>query len=231
MKQWYIINGWAAPEGIWTPFLNQLKRCANVTLMDWAPAEELIQQIQAHKHQGPIVLCGWSLGAMEALHIAYNRPDLVENLVLFSASSRFVSEQSNNQVGWASEIIQRMIDRMPTEPQLTLKKFYKNLLSPNEIRHDFEVPERYRTDYLIHGLKALLNYDLCTKLADINIDTFIFHGTEDYICPLQAGLELHSNLSGSRFVALDKTGHLPFYTQSDICFKVLIKHLGDCHDQ
>ncbi len=90
MTKFVIINGWAAPDSIWTEFIENIERDSKVLLVDWAPKEDLVSIIQSFVMADSFILCGWSLGAMEALRLITDMHDQVSHLILFSPTSRFV---------------------------------------------------------------------------------------------------------------------------------------------
>lgn len=57
--------------------------------------------------------------------------------------------------------------------------------------------------YFLENNQILAN---CHKLADI--PTVIIHGRQDWVCPIEAGFQLHRALPDARYIVLDHAGHI-----------------------
>jgi len=231
MTKFVIINGWAAPDRIWTEFIEDIEKDSEVLLVDWAPKEDLASVIQSFVMADSFVLCGWSLGAMEALRLIADIRDKVSHLILFSPTSRFVIDPDLQlKIGWPVSIIKQMQYWIHKNPDSVLKKFYSQLLKPNSHSVDLKIPTHYEVPYLIEGLQALIDYNLHELVPKLSHKTLIFHGEEDVICPLEAGRKLHVRIKNSHFVPLSNSGHMPFYTHTNVCLKAVRSFIGERDD-
>ena len=64
-------------------------------------------------------------------------------------------------------------------------------------------------------LSCLATADLRTAAAALDVPTLIIHGTADRVCPCAAGRWLHDAIPGSRLLAIEGCGHVPFVTNRE----------------
>jgi len=236
-----IINGWAAPEFVWNDLKTGLEEQFDVQLIGWKQTELLIDEILELTENERFILVGWSLGAMEAIRITLKLRSLVSKLILIGSTSRFiVNSNETSAIGWHSKIIKRMQEKLVTDSETTLTQFYDNVFSESDKSHDL-----YREFWqlydpmdikqlkvnLIAGLQALIDYDLRDDLSKIECPSLIIHGSDDTICPVEAGCYVNNQLQNSSCNILNNTGHIPFYIKSDECLKIINSFIGDDNDQ
>lgn len=75
-------------------------------------------------------------------------------------------------------------------------------------------------------LIALRDEDVFNDLKHIHVQTGIFHGKEDKICPFGMAIIMHDNIRNSTIFPFEKAGHGAFYDAKDSFNKTLIEFLN-----
>ena len=76
--------------------------------------------------------------------------------------------------------------------------------------------------YFAHAVMALTTQEQVQASRGIDIPTLVVHGTEDYVLPHAAGVELAQNIPGAHFVTVDKSGHAVFFTDHEITNREIV---------
>lgn len=99
-------HGWGISPDVFTPFITELKKNVpdnihfqamplpgydGTPLPEGNPCEVWVDAMMKNI-PGPVVLCGWSMGAILAMSAALRYPDLVDKLILFGATPCFVEK-------------------------------------------------------------------------------------------------------------------------------------------
>jgi len=86
----------------------------------------------------------------------------------------------------------------------------------NMIEKMIMVPElNVRSDELFE------TYDVSSQLKNIEIPTLILVGKDDFICPPSQAQRLNDGIPNSELYVFEKSGHYPFYEETDNFFKVI----------
>lgn len=228
------LPGWGFDETIWQPLLHSLQQFDH-HFVHWSTIQskdEITRRaenalLQASKQQGaPISLVGWSLGSLVALDLAARFPEIVDRLILFSATSCF-TVQDNYKDGWDPRIIRRMQRRLQQDPQATLNDFYSRMFSSADQKMIAQEKVPFKgnedsVDSLLFGLNFLKETDYRDRLMKINKPIHLIHGEEDVICPLGASQWIANHTEGSvSLKCLPKVGHLPFHIRTSQCSKLI----------
>jgi pimeloyl-[acyl-carrier protein] methyl ester esterase len=220
----FFIHGWASTSLVWSNLFNQTD-CYFYDSSTYPNYKELSQSFVkvTNSSDTPNVLIGWSLGGMLALQLAYEFPERIKKLILISSTAKFTTNTSYS-AGLDQIIVKNLARKVKADEVIAQKNFYKLMFSEQEhqFRTEFltkstETIVSKNNSSLQNGLQYLLTTDLRPLLSSINVQTHIIHGSDDGICPLSAGQYLTNNMNHSKLSILQGTGHIPFYTQKDIC--------------
>ncbi|MGF6356346.1 pimeloyl-[acyl-carrier protein] methyl ester esterase [Paenibacillus sp. 4624] len=160
----------------------------------------------------PLLISGWSLGAVLALGLAAK--GYADGLVLFSATARFVREKKKSNLGVHDAYVRQMMRDIVKDRQDVESRFRKMMFTVREWETGYAdrlPPVGYWTpEALLAGLHILRYEDHLPDLARIDCPVLLFHGYEDRICLYDAGVELMDRLPRARLVTLNDRGHAAF---------------------
>lgn len=174
----------------------------------------------------PVVLLGWSLGALLALEAALRSPRLISALILIGATARFCRAPGYG-AGMPVSLIEAMITRLAEHPAAMLEDFFRRVFLPapvddGELQNLRAAALEQDAAGLGHGLRHLLITDLRADIARITQPTLILHGREDRIIPAAAASQLHQGLPQSRLEIIANAGHaLPLRQAGDLSERIL----------
>ncbi|MFA4944153.1 MAG: alpha/beta fold hydrolase [Lentisphaeria bacterium] len=206
----FFISGWAHGAAALRPLAAALPeldaRLLAPAELGAEPAAALLDRIQA-AGAAPVVLVGWSLGAMIALEAALARPAAVARLILVAGTPRFCATD-----GWPAG-----------QPQANLRALAAGLRhdAPAALRGFFELcgtaPETLSglaaaaldqgTETLAAGLHYLRAKDLRPNLHTLAVPTLLLHGKQDQVIPWLAASLLAQQIRSARLRLFDPAGH------------------------
>lgn len=211
------------------------------------PAKEEVLRL-LEKDSGPYIAIGWSLGAQIIIALASEFPHLFNGIVLVGSTARFCATDDLSY-GQPRPLVRRMIMDMKRSPEETLQRFYALNFTPKELASERarSFIERYRYPGPVEcrqtppgcfpafkyaeittALEALYATDLTESLGEVKAKTLLIHGSEDNVCPVEAGRALASAIKGSKLEVFDGAGHAPFVTEPErfaACVKVFLDGL------
>lgn len=169
----------------------------------------------------PIVLCGWSLGALLALRAAQRQPDKIARLVLIGATPSFV-QRAGWPHGMTPQALAEFAETVGSDPQNALKRFIalfnQNDVNGRSIRRALApaAAEPPSVAVLAAGLALLRDIDL-RALPPIGQPTLLLHGARDPLMPLAAAEWLAAALPQARLDVLPSAAHAPFLSDPARC--------------
>jgi proline-specific peptidase len=188
-----------------------------------------------------IHLFGSSWGGMLAMEYALTQPAGLASLVLSSspASIPVWAEETNRLRKELPPDVQRVLDQEEAAGRLdspeyeeATAEFYKRHVCrldpwPDNVMRSFtglrEHPEVYLTmqgpnEFVITG--TLKNWDITSRLGEIQVPTLITAGRHDEFTPRQAQA-LSSGIQGSELVTFENSSHMQFVEEPDRYFQVV----------
>ena len=161
----------------------------------------------------PVVLLGWSLGAIISLDAALRWPGGIRALVLVSGTARMTAD--GDWPGADPRALRAMQSRLPRNPGEVLDDFAQMCIEPQSDTGFVEAfaqgARACPADSLAEGLAYLAATDLRSAVAGVEIPTLLLHGSEDRVIPAAAALRLAELLPNATLQSLDGLGHaLPF---------------------
>ena len=190
---------------------------------DWAG-------IMMEKLPGPLVLCGWSMGAIMALSAAHRYPKHVSRLILFGATPCFTERPDwNNSMPEKSG--HRFREGIKTDPENTLRRFIAMFNRQDRqarpiIRQlaSHQIPP---VSVLNAGLDFLSATDLRPHVPEIRQKTLLVHGAFDPLMPFEAAYWLAQALPDARLHVLPGVAHAPFLSEPRQCARLIKQFLAD----
>lgn len=217
--------------------LPELERSFELLFVDWCGIVDLEgfqRQVLSVIHRNSLdrfSVMGWSLGSLAALQTAAMYPSRVGNLILFGATSRFISdEKATEPAGWPKRIVERMKRQLLKDPTQTLDAFYHSMFSEDEklkaldeiFINQLHEDQPYSVEELVAGLDYLIEASARKDVNLIQSQVLLIHGEADQICPPEASRIIASGVSGPvHLELLANTGHIPFFTQPQQCLSVI----------
>lgn len=221
---WYI-PGWGVgktEESALTRELTTKTRLRTIWLPDYGQFEQNPRRMYAphllellHQEEEPVVLVGWSLGAMIALELAANAPKKVKTLTLISATARFwqVDPSVETEKKPFGPLAPFLEGKWPSHDANSYRRFFLTCYHPARPKPEI-LDEKVRAaldtnrDQLRLGLEYLRRADLREAAKDILIPTALAHGNADAVIPVTATIALANLLPRSRLYIFEKLGHM-----------------------
>lgn len=232
MNQLVLWHGWGMHPAAWDGLTTQLKTQVQAQALPGyagttAPAtytlDALVDSMLADIST-PITLCGWSLGAMLALHAAQRHPDQVARLILIGATPSFV-QRSDWPHGMTPQALAEFADAVEADPNTALKRFIA-LFNQNDVNgrsigralaQALGTDQLPPTAVLAAGLALLRDSDLRALAPQIAQPTLLLHGAHDPLMPLAAAEWLAAALPQARLEVLPDAAHAPFLSDPARC--------------
>lgn len=217
MKDLVLVHGWGFGPGVWRPVLASLAQHCRVQAVALPGYGELAFDPAQLPNQ--TIVCGWSLGAQQALQWAHQWPDRVDRLVLIGATPRFLTGPD-----WPAAqppaLLESFATAVAADPRGALRRFAalsnqgddqaRGVTRQLTALLDSALPE---TSALQAGLAQLRDTDLRPAIGDIHQPSLILHGEHDPLMPLAAGRWLAEKLPAGRLAIVPGTAHAPFLAQ------------------
>lgn len=180
-----------------------------------------------------IGIIGHSAGGSVALHYALRHQDHLSYLILLDAIPAFDHLEEMMDIVQKRNPSPEILNAL-NAPAASSEKEFKDqfkIIQPlyfsnytteieNQISNIIDnmiiVPEmNLRSDELFE------KYNVNSQLKDIEIPTLILVGKDDFICPPSQAQRLHDNITNSELHIFEKSGHYPFFEETDTFFKVI----------
>ncbi|MFJ7566124.1 alpha/beta fold hydrolase [Herminiimonas sp. NPDC097707] len=172
----------------------------------------------------PLVLCGWSLGALLALHAARRHPQRVARLILIGATPSFV-QRADWPHGMPPAVLDEFIAAVAHDPTAALKRFMA-LSNQNDVHarsmartlaQILSATALPSAATLTAGLSLLRDSDLRAGIADITQPVLLLHGARDPLMPVAAAQWLADALPQAQLEILPEAAHTPFLSDQQHC--------------
>ncbi|MCM3628205.1 alpha/beta hydrolase [Paenibacillus glycanilyticus] len=210
------LSGWSISDSIFDRLREALPEYHHAAV-DYSEAdtqEEMIHltELTATYIQPPLLIGGWSLGALLALRLAVK--GIADGLLLFAATAQFTRPSGELDRGWADVYVRKMCAGLEKDREAVETKFRRLLFTEKELemKIDQNLPPQgmWSVQALIGGLQVLLEEEVLSRLSQICCPVYLVHGTEDVVCPYGAALELATLIPHARLDSIPVSGHVPF---------------------
>ncbi len=210
MTRIMMLPGWMHGADFWRPLMPHIPGGCSALALDWQDvlsADALAQRVRDVSH--PVVMVGWSLGAMAALRVALEAPELLKSMVLMGATSRLPGD------GEYSGVSIRRLRAMRIALRKNAAECYRSFFELCGV--DDSALSQVTEDALDTplnvadaGLDALLSWDLRDRVSQVKIPVHLVHAEGDAVVPVSQAKWLHGRLPGSgELRVVPGEGHTP----------------------
>lgn len=237
-------HGWGMGPGVWHELVDDYLRPALSDeyellvqpLPGYTPKQEpvvhysagqLLEDLMAPLSQ-PVIICGWSLGAILAMLAASRYPTQVEKLILIGATPNFMK-----RTDWPNGVALNMIDKLGAgirvDPASALRRFItifnQNDVNAREVTRKLSDVTSAPSASLEAGLDLLKHTDLRSIIPDIRQPTLLLHGAQDTLMPLSAAQWLEKHMRRAKLAVLPGASHAPFLSDPQQCADIIVDFL------
>lgn len=239
-----LIHGWGMHSGMWGQVAEQLAQSHTVHCVDLPghggsescrpyDLDTLVKNLGA-KFDGPLILCGWSLGGQVALRWAQLYPAQVEKLVLVATTPCFV-QQKNWSCAMAADTLQDFAASLLQNHAQTLKRFLALQLRGSENERELLLDLRARlfahgepdVAALQGGLDILRDTDMRGQLPQIAQRTLLIAGERDTLTPHAATAYMSQAMPNARLQVVEGAAHAPFLSHPHVFMQHLKSFLNE----
>jgi 3-oxoadipate enol-lactonase len=182
-----------------------------------------------HLGLGAVHLLGISMGGMIAQQTALSRPDLIKTLILGCTTCNTARGLSTDP---------KVLELFAIKPELSDEENVRRSLpvffSPETLsRPDFidtfvqkSLAQRPPLETFVRHRQAMQGFNVCDRLSQISIPTFILHGGGDLLLPVSDSLELKERIPHARLKIYEGLGHLFLMEDPDSFNRDVIAFIG-----
>lgn len=227
MTRLILIPGLAADATMWQAQLQALSQWSPVVTdvhMRHASIPAMAQAL-LEEHEGPLVLCGASMGGMIAMEAARRGPERIHALALLGTNAR--PESDDMRALREAAIVLFAQDRVAevVEPNVDFAFHPDNApaLAPGYL----EFVLRAGAGQLIRQNRAVIaRPDACTHLREVRCPTLVMCGDTDRLTPPECSREIAALVPGAQLVMVPNCGHMLTMEQPEIVNATLAAWLG-----
>lgn len=252
-----LIHGWGMHGGMWGSVAERLAEHFRLLAVDlpghgWSGKGEgrgervpfplpsspfsldsIVDELAA-QFDGPLSICGWSLGGQIALRWAMRHPQQVRRLVLVACTPCFV-----RRPGWecamAAGTLAEFAAALQQDYAATLRRFLALQVRGSDNERELlaalrsALASRGEPDMgaLQAGLEILRDCDLRGALPGIAQPALVVCGERDTLTPPQASHYLVAHLPNARLAEIEGAAHAPFLSHPDEFMKHLMSFLHE----
>ncbi len=185
--------------------------------------EDLSQQCDAYKkHQQPLLLVGWSLGALPCLQVARQSPQLVDGLLMTSTTPCFVS-RGDWSAGVDVTVFDQFAESLKTDFSGTIRRFLSLQVKGSEsgrkllreLREKILQQPQPDQQSLDAGLSILKQVDLREQLPQISQPVSWALGGQDGLVKIELANVLETLMPAGQIKQYEKAGHAPFLSHAE----------------
>lgn len=223
-----LVSGWAMPATVMEPLASALDGDGRVSVVqlpglvrerrtfDW---RQLLDYLDMHLLDTPVILVGWSLGGTLASIYASQHPDKVAGLVTLGCNPCFVRNQD-----WPEAMLPQTFDSfyagMQEDPVATVEQFSMLCSMGNSNRKDVAKHLQraicrdadLESTILLQLLNLLGASDVRSQLADIRCPVLHCFGRDDALVPISTAVRVEQDYPGHK-VLMMSGGHCFFLDQ------------------
>lgn len=167
--------------------------------------------------EGPVHVCGVSMGGFIAMKLAAMRPDLVLTLGLHATAARL----DPRTIATGAFRLQLIDLGLPDTPEL-IRSFLRiwaagssGLLA--ELPRDVVNHGKFSRHNYVGHLEAIRNHDMApAELASITCPTLVTAGAEDILATPENARFLHRSIPGSKLVTINGAGHVYYFEDPEL---------------
>lgn len=206
--------GWAVEKSYFSTWENLLKP-HKTSILDRGYFSLETAQASFSQEESYKILITYSLG----LHfVRLHHLSAADLLVNISGFFHF-HPRSPKERKYSQRILQKMINRLETDPIDTITDFYRNCYFPEPF--PLHIPEHINHERLKEDLQLLHTNEW--KQIDMlqGKKVLILHGKDDKIVPLEKACEQHNAIPDSKLILYEKAGHALPLTHAIDCWNTI----------
>lgn len=177
---------------------------------------------------GPVVVCGLSMGGYVSFALYKRHPQIISALIL--AATRAGSDSDQARANREKAIA----DTKQHGPQPVLDNMLKILLAPDTyklkpelVKNLADIISLTSTEGIVSALEGMKDRpDSTILLGQINLPTLIIHGAQDQIITLNESESMASGVKNSRLEIIPAAGHLPNLEQPEMFNSIVSEFLA-----
>ncbi|MEK3885112.1 alpha/beta hydrolase [Paenibacillus sp. PL2-23] len=217
------LTGWSMPDSVFDRLRLELPDFEHKSV-DYSQAvtpEEIFQRVeraaaewteQDSRCKGPLLVAGWSLGALLALRLGVQ--GAADGLLLLAGTARFVRPSHQRELGWPDSYLRQMLASIAKDRPTIEGLFRRSLCTDAEWeagRGELLPPAgSWSAEALMAGLRILRTEDYTDRLTLIRHPILLVHEHDDRVCPFGAAEEIASRTAQAKLSGWTGCGHVPF---------------------
>lgn len=204
-----MLPGTLCDARVFGPVLGRLNRKATIPELGGAEtALGMAELILAHA-PSRFSLCGFSLGANIALHVALRAPDRVARLALIGGNAGVLAPEAMAARGASAQ--DSFIARG------WRKSVAARCACDSSLREALEemAASTTSTQFREQIAMSIDRPDVRPRLSELKLHTLVLCGAEDQICPYQFSLEMAELIVGAQLMLIENAGHYALLERPD----------------
>jgi pimeloyl-ACP methyl ester carboxylesterase len=230
MTQLVLIPGLAGDAVMWRAQLAGLRDFAAVVTdvhTRHATIPNMATALLA-EHEGPLVLCGASMGGMIAMEAAHQAPERITGLALLGTTARPENEEMRKLRETAIGFFEQGRVAEVIEPNVRFAFHPESAMNQQLVDDYVEFVMRAGAQQLIRQNRAVIaRPDAREHLPRLRCPVIVMHGDSDGLVPFEHATEIASLLTNVQLFAVPQCGHMLTMEQPAFVNATLARWLGE----
>lgn len=212
MPHLVLLPGLACDERLWEAQLPALPAAFGARVSDVQTRHDTIEGMASavlREHDGPLVLCGASMGGMVAMEAARQAPERIAGLMLLGTSARPETPDMFALREGAIESFERGEVREIIEPNVAFAFHAAQAANPALVQRYLDIVLGAGAAQLIRQNHAVMRRpDARTHLALLRAPVLLMCGDDDRLAPPECTREMAALLPRAEVVWVPQCGHM-----------------------
>jgi len=212
MPQLVLLPGLACDDRLWqdqwAALPSHMAPAVSDAHMRFGTIEEMARDVLA-AHEGPLVLCGASMGGMVAMEAARQAPERIQGLALLGTNPRPETPDMRELREAAIELFQRGDVRGVVEPNVMFAFHPAQAADKAMVARYLHMMLDAGADQLINQNRALMQRpDARGQLPSLRCPVLVMCGDTDRLTPPDCSQEIANLVPGAELVWVPDCGHM-----------------------
>jgi pimeloyl-ACP methyl ester carboxylesterase len=229
MSQLILIPGLAGDAVMWRPQLAALPPEWNAVVTEVHMHHDDIAAMAAALlagHDGPLVLCGASMGGIIAMEAARQAPERLRGLALLGTNARPETREMRALREAAIDLFAQGREAEVIEPNVSLAFHPEQAADPALVQAYLDFVLGAGAEQLIRQNRAIIGRpDARMHLPQLRCPTLVMCGEADQLTPPECSREIASLVPGARLVMVPRCGHMLTMEKPQVVNAALIEWL------